>query len=74
MAEHGKVFWMLNQMQRFWYSSDSRREKFVRICRDKDVQNLTWDAYINKRMTPARPSVHARILVKNILSLAGIAA
>ena len=74
MKAHGKVFWMLGQMQNFWYASDKRRELFVRICKDRDVQHLTWDAYINKRMTPARPSVHARILVKNILHLTGLAA
>ncbi len=74
MKAHGKVFWMLGQMQRFWYGSDGRRERFVKICRDPDVQHLTWDAYINKAMTPARPSVHARILVKNILHLTGLAA
>jgi geranylgeranyl reductase len=74
MKAHGRVFWMLGQMQRFWYASDGRRESFVRICRDKDVQHLTWDAYINKAMTLARPSVHARILVKNVLHLAGLAA
>jgi geranylgeranyl reductase len=74
MKAHGKVFWMLGQMQRFWYSSDARRESFVRICRDRDVQHLTWDAYINKAMTAGRPSVHARILVKNVLHLAGLAA
>ena len=74
MKAHGKVFWMLGQMQRFWYGNDSRRERFVRICKDPDVQHLTWDAYINKAMTPARPSVHARILVKNILHLTGLAA
>jgi len=25
-------------MQRFWYSTDKRRERFVHICRDADVQ------------------------------------
>ena len=74
MKTHGKVFWMLGQMQKFWHGTDARRELFVRICKDPDVQHLTWDAYINKRMTPARPSVHARILVKNILHLTGLAA
>ena len=74
MKAHGKVFWMLGQMQRFWYGTDARRELFVRICKDRDVQDLTWDAYINKAMKVARPSVHARIFVKNILHLTGLAA
>ncbi|MEY3183802.1 MAG: hypothetical protein RLZZ613_490, partial [Pseudomonadota bacterium] len=27
-----------------WYANDQRRERFVRICQDRDVQHLTWDA------------------------------
>ena len=42
MKAHGRVFWILGIMQYFWYSSDKRRESFVRICRDPDVQRLTW--------------------------------
>ncbi|MDZ7812046.1 MAG: hypothetical protein U5L74_02580 [Ideonella sp.] len=49
MREHGRVFWVLGIMQRFWYVSDKRRERFVSICKDKDVQQLTFDAYMNKR-------------------------
>jgi geranylgeranyl reductase len=33
MRAHGRVFWVLGIMQRFWYSSDKRRERFVSICR-----------------------------------------
>jgi geranylgeranyl diphosphate/geranylgeranyl-bacteriochlorophyllide a reductase len=29
------VFWVLGIMQRFWYSSDKRRERFVSICRTR---------------------------------------
>ncbi|MEO1576807.1 MAG: geranylgeranyl diphosphate reductase, partial [Pseudomonadota bacterium] len=42
---HGRVFLILGIMQRFWYVSDKRRERFVSICRDPDVQRLTWEAY-----------------------------
>jgi geranylgeranyl diphosphate/geranylgeranyl-bacteriochlorophyllide a reductase len=34
MKAHGRVFWILGIMQRFWYSNDGRRERFVSICRD----------------------------------------
>ncbi|MDP1369104.1 hypothetical protein Q6248_29610, partial [Klebsiella pneumoniae] len=47
MREHGRVFWVLGMMQRFWYCSDKRRERFVSICRDRDVQQLTFDAYMH---------------------------
>lgn len=73
MRLHGGVFWILGQMQRFWYSSDNRRERFVAICRDRDVQQLTWDAYMNKELVRARPLSHVRIFFKNIAHLTGIA-
>ena len=66
------MFWILGLMQRFWYANDRRRERFVGICRDRDVQQLTWDAYMNKELVRARPMAHARIFFKNLAHLAGV--
>ena len=73
MQAHGRVFWILGIMQRFWYSSDKRRERFVSICRDRDVQRLTWDAYMHKRLVRAQPLAHVRIFFKDLAHLAGFA-
>lgn len=73
MRLHGQVFRMLGMMQRFWYANDGRRERFVRICGDPDVQFLTWDAYMHKRLSRARPIAHVRIFFKNIAHLTGLA-
>jgi geranylgeranyl reductase len=73
MREHGQVFRVLGVMQRFWYSTDARRERFVAICRDVDVQRLTFDAYMSKRLVRARPLAHARIFFKNLAHLTGLA-
>lgn len=72
MRQHGKVFWVLGMMQRFWYSSDQRRERFVSICRDKDVQQLTFEAYMNKELVRARPMAHLRIFFKDLAHLLGV--
>ncbi len=72
MKAHGQVFWILGIMQRFWYSSDKRRERFVSICRDKDVQELTWQAYMHKKLVRAKPMAHIRIFFKDLAHLAGI--
>ncbi len=72
MKAHGRVFFVLGIMQRFWYSSDRRRERFVSICRDEDVQRLTWEAYMYKRLVRARPLAHARIFFKDLLHLCGV--
>jgi len=73
MKAHGRVFWILGIMQRFWYVSDKRRERFVSICRDPDVQHLTWEAYMYKRLVKAKPMAHIRIFFKDMAHLLGFA-
>ena len=73
MKAHGRVFLILGIMQRFWYSSDKRRESFVKMCRDPDVQRLTWEAYMNKKLVRSKPVAHARIFFKDLAHLFGLA-
>ncbi len=72
MKDHGKVFWILGIMQHFWYSSDKRRERFVAICNDPDVQRLTWESYMHKRLVRSRPMAHVRIFFKDLAHLFGL--
>lgn len=72
MKTHGNVFRALGMLQRYWYTNDNRRERFVSICRDVDVQELTFDAYMNKELVKARPLAHIRIFFKNIAHLTGL--
>ena len=69
MREHGRVFWILGIMQTFWYRSDKQRERFVSICRDKDVQRLTWESYMNKKLSRRDPAAHMRIFFKDLAHL-----
>lgn len=71
MKLHGTVFWILGIMQAFWYSSDKRRESFVNICRDIDVQRLTFDSYMNKELVRRQPMAHVRIFFKDLAHLFG---
>lgn len=73
MKEHGRVFWILGIMQAFWYSSDKRRERFVKICEDKDVQRLTFESYMNKKLARRDPMAHVRIFFKDVAHLLGLA-
>lgn len=73
MKAHGRVFLILGIMQYFWYSSDKRREKFVAICQDKDVQRLTWEAYMNKELARPSPLTHIKIFLKDMAHLMGLA-
>jgi geranylgeranyl reductase len=72
MKDHGRVFWILGIMQYFWYSSDKRRERFVSICRDADVQRMTWEAYMNKALGRPKPVAQARIFFKDLAHLFGL--
>jgi geranylgeranyl reductase len=72
MKAHGRVFWILGIMQWFWYSSDRRRERFVSICQDRDVQRLTFEAYMNKELVRRDPLAHVRIFFKDLAHLAGL--
>jgi geranylgeranyl reductase len=74
MKAHRTVFLVLGIMQYFWYSSDKRRERFVSICKDKDVQELTWQAYMNKELVRSKPTAHIRIFFKDLGHLVGLGA
>lgn len=69
MKEHKTVFRVLASMQSAYYKSDERRERFVSLCHDIDVQRLTFEAYMNKKLVRARPMAHVRIGLKNLAHL-----
>ncbi|MEM9755958.1 MAG: geranylgeranyl diphosphate reductase [Pseudomonadota bacterium] len=72
MREHKTVFRVLGAMQDAYYKSDDRRERFVSLCHDIDVQRLTFEAYMNKKLVKARPLAHLKIGLKNIAHLTGL--
>ena len=71
MKLHGQVFMVLGMMQWFWYRSDNMRERFVKLCRDPDIQQLTWEAYMNKELVRKRPMAHVKIFIKDTGQLIG---
>jgi geranylgeranyl diphosphate/geranylgeranyl-bacteriochlorophyllide a reductase len=73
MKAHGKVFFALGMLQWIWYRSDRLRENFVKLCKDKDVQRLTWESYMNKELVKRDPLGHIRVMLKDIASLIGLA-
>lgn len=73
MKEHGRVFWVLGLLQYFWYGGDLRREQFVKLCDDKDVQRLTWESYMHKRLVKREPMAHVRVFFKDLGHLLGFA-
>ena len=41
------------------------------MCRDPDVQRLTWESYMNKELVRRDPAAHARIFLKDMGHLLG---
>ena len=54
----------------FWYTSKWRRERFVTICKDRDVQSLTWESYMNKVLPRRDPIVRSFSLAFCVLTAA----
>jgi geranylgeranyl reductase len=73
MKAHRTVFVVLGIMQWFWYQNEKRRERFVKICEDRDVQQLTFESYMNKTLVRKKPLAHVRIFFKDMAHLLGLA-
>ena len=72
MREHGRTFLVLGLLQAIWYRSDKRREQFVKMCRDRDVQRLTWEGYLDKKLVRRDPLGHLRVALKDMGELMGL--
>ena len=59
-------------MQYYWYGTENRRERFVEMCRDPDVQRLTFEAYMNKELVRAKHFAHVKIFFKDLAHLTGL--
>lgn len=67
---YAPIFFGLQVLQSVYYRTDRLRESFVAICEDRDVQEITFDSYLYKKMVPAPWSVQMKIMAKNLYHLA----
>ncbi|NTU67869.1 MAG: geranylgeranyl diphosphate reductase [Chlorobiaceae bacterium] len=67
---YAPIFFGLQALQSVYYRNDRLRESFVAICEDRDVQGITFDSYLYKKMVPAPWSVQMKIMAKNIYHMA----
>jgi geranylgeranyl diphosphate/geranylgeranyl-bacteriochlorophyllide a reductase len=72
MKAHGRIFWVLGLLQYFWYRNDKRREQFVKLCKNPDVQKLTWESYMNKELVRGKPMAHVRVFFNDLVHLLGL--
>jgi geranylgeranyl reductase len=53
--KYGTTYKVLEILQNIFYRNDAAREAFVEMCDDKDVQRLTFDSYLYKRVVIMNP-------------------
>ena len=53
--QYGATYKVLEILQNIFYRNDAAREAFVEMCDDKDVQRLTFDSYLYKRVVLMNP-------------------
>ncbi len=61
--QYGATYKVLEILQNIFYSNDAAREAFVEMCDDKDVQRLTFDSYLYKRVVAMNPWQQIKLTV-----------
>jgi len=51
--QYGSMYTFLRWLQSWGYGNERQMEVFTEMCRNKDVQRLTFDSYMHKQMVPA---------------------
>jgi geranylgeranyl reductase len=67
---YGTMYQFLRFLQRWGYGNERQMEVFTEMCRNKDVQRLTFDSYMHKQMAPAPWLVQMRMTGDIIVSQA----
>lgn len=67
--KYGPTYKVLEILQNIFYSNDPAREAFVEMCDDKDVQRLTFDSYLYKRVVTMNPWQQIKLTVRTLASV-----
>ncbi|MEB3361607.1 MAG: geranylgeranyl reductase [Synechococcaceae cyanobacterium] len=67
--KYGSTYKVLEILQNIFYSNDPAREAFVEMCADKDVQRLTFDSYLYKRVVPMNPWQQIKLTILTLASV-----
>jgi geranylgeranyl reductase len=67
--KYGATYAVLDILQRIFYRNDAAREAFVEMCADKDVQRLTFDSYLYKRVVLMNPWQQVKLTLRTLGSL-----
>jgi len=63
---YGPTYFVLDALQKVFYSSNGAREAFVELCNSKYVQQVTFDSYLYKRVQGNNPLDDIKLLGETI--------
>ena len=69
LRKYGATYAVLDILQRIFYRNDAAREAFVEMCDDRDVQKLTFDSYLYKRVVLMNPWQQIKLTLRTLGSL-----
>ena len=67
--KYGATYIVLDILQRIFYRTDAAREAFVEMCDDQDVQKLTFDSYLYKKVVMMNPWQQVKLTARTLGSL-----
>ena len=67
--KYGPTYKVLEILQNVFYSNDAAREAFVEMCDDLDVQRLTFDSYLYKRVVAMNPWQQLKLTFRTLGSV-----
>jgi geranylgeranyl reductase len=65
---YGSMYRFLDKLQDVYYGNDRKFEVFTQMCRDVDVQRLTFDSYLHKQMAKLPVTSGLRIFGKMVFN------
>ncbi|MFL0740636.1 MAG: geranylgeranyl reductase [Prochlorococcus sp.] len=68
--KYGATYAVLSILQAIFYSNDAAREAFVAMCDDIDVQRLTFDSYLYKKVVAMNPWQQIKLSLLTVDALA----
>jgi len=63
---YGPTYFVLDTLQRVFYTNNGAREAFVELCNSKYVQQVTFDSYLYKRVQGNNPLDDIKLLGETI--------
>jgi len=68
-AEYGATYFVLDALQKVFYTTDAARESFVDLCEEEYVQKVTFDSYLYKTVQGNNPIGDVGLLGKTLSAL-----